>query len=124
MSVHRIRSIALLVAVLGSTALVVAALLVPVYSTQSASSDGASIAGSSTLVEENGARGFIVAAIPLLVSLAVGALLRARGWRAAMPIAWGLTAMLGVFTVLGLMSVGMFIAPITVALIVACAAAS
>jgi len=116
----RAGSIALLIAVVYSAALVVAGFLVPMYSSLSVSSSGEVAHGSATLVAVNGLGGAFVLAIPLLVTLAVWAALRHRAQRGAMPVAWTLTGLLAVFNLAALMSIGLFVIPATVALVVAC----
>ena len=123
----RTTRIALAGATLWSLALVVAALTVPVYSGETTSSDstGATIATSTsaTLVEVNGWWGLVVACLPLLACLVVGALLLGPGGGAARGAAVVVVALLGVVTVLGLLSIGIFILPVTLALALAVAVA-
>lgn len=111
---------ALAVAVIYGAALVMAGFLVPVYSTESASSDGEVLVGSATLVAENGAGIVAVLAIPLLLSVAVGTALLLLPRRGALPTAWGLTGLLAAFNLLAMLSIGVFVIPVTVALVVAC----
>ena len=97
-------------------ALLLAGSLVPVYSSESASSSGASTSSSETLVQANGLNVLIVLAIPLIVSLLVAAALRVDRRNAA----WLLTGSLGCFAVLALLSIGLLVLPVVVALAVAC----
>jgi hypothetical protein len=60
-----------------------------------------------------------VLAVPLAATLLVGAFLH---WRVR-AAAWGVTAVLGALTVLALMSVGVLVVPVVVALTVACSSA-
>jgi len=121
---RRITSAALLVAVTYSAALVMAGFLVPVYSTDSASSDGEVLVGSATLVADNGAGVIVVLAIPLLISAVVGALLFLLPRRGTLTTAWLLTGLLAAFNLLAMLSIGIFVVPVTAALVVACATSS
>jgi hypothetical protein len=73
---------------------------------------------TSSLVSDNGVWVLLPLSIPLVVVLLVGVSLT-LGWRAA---AWVLTLLLAVFTLLAMLSIGIFILPVTLTLIVACAA--
>jgi hypothetical protein len=113
-------AVALLVAAAYGVALVVAAFTLPVYeSTSSSSSDGSSQA-SDTLVGANGLGVALVLGVPLLVTIAVGCALW-QGSRWALPIAWTLTGLLGAANLLAMLSVGVFVLPVTAALALACA---
>jgi hypothetical protein len=124
----RTSATALSFAVVWSALLVVGALVLPAYGTasQSATVDSgtgsASTApvttGTETLVGVNGHGVLIVVGIPLVVTLLVGAALAFRRRR----IGWVLTSILGLFTLLAMLSIGIFILPTTLALVVACAA--
>lgn len=107
--------IALAGATLWSLALVVAALTVPVYSGETGGTDStgavSTTSSSTTLVGENGWWGVVVAGIPLAACLVVGALLLGPGGRGAQVAALVVVALLGVLTVLSLLSVGVFVAP-------------
>lgn len=113
----RVGIVALLFAGVYSLALIVAGFLVPAYSTQSSSTSGAVSHGSDTLVAVNGPGVVIVLGIPLFLSLAVGAAL-VPGHRWALPLAWTLTGLLAVFNVVALLSIGVFVIPVTAALVV------
>ena len=63
-------------------------------------------------------------AIPLLVTLAVACGLWQGSRRAALPIAWTLTGLLAAANLLAMLSVGVFVLPVTAALVVACAKSS
>jgi hypothetical protein len=112
---------ALVAASAWSAALLVAGFLVPVYSSQGVSADGEVSDGSATLVGQNGLGVVVILAIPLVVSLAVWAVLRTPTRRGAVPIAWTLTGVLAGLNLLALLSIGVFVLPVTVALVVACA---
>lgn len=119
-------SIALGVALVWSLLLVVAAFVAPVYSssTGSSSTDVTSGAvttsettGTGTLVGVNGPGVLVFVALPLVATLVVAWAL-ARGRR---RLGWVVTSVLGVLTVLALLSVGIFFLPVSLALVVACA---
>lgn len=133
--------IALVLAALWSVALIVAATVVPFYQSSSASSsvswsssESSSSNGtveqqpivtssSATLVEVNGPRVLGVVAIPLLAVGAVSASLwhrRARGKRGPGPLAWTVVALCCFFTPLALLSIGIFLVPVTFLLVLAC----
>jgi hypothetical protein len=127
----RVSSVALLFAAVYSAAIIVAGFVVPMYSSLSGSSSpvfssgsaSSSVVlsrGSATLVTVNGVHVVFILAIPLLVTLAVWAALRKGAWRGAVRIAWALTWLLALFNLAALMSIGLYIIPVTVALFVAC----
>ncbi|HEX6515535.1 MAG TPA: hypothetical protein VF049_08160 [Nocardioidaceae bacterium] len=120
----RVSTVALATAVVWALVLVVSAFLVPVYTSISTSSSGKVTRGSDTLVGMNGWGGALVVAVPLLVTLLVAGALLLRPRRAAMASAWVFTALLCVFNLLAIMTVGLFMVPVTAALVVACAATS
>lgn len=102
-------------------ALVLAAFLVPVYDSDSSSSSGGTTQASATLVDVNGLSAAAVFAVPLFVTLGVGCALWQGSQRWALPIAWTLTGLLATGNLLAMLSVGVFVLPLTAALIVACA---
>jgi hypothetical protein len=124
----RTSATALSFALVWSALLVVGALVLPSYGTssQSASMDTTTgvtttepvTTGTATLVGVNGPGVLIVVGIPLVVTLLVGTALAFRRRR----IGWVLTSILGFFTLLAMLSIGIFILPTTLALVVACAA--
>ena len=120
----RASSVALLGAAIWGLGLVVAGFLVPAYQSTNMSSSGELTQSSKTLVGMNGPGVAFVLALPLLVTVLVGCALLLRGRRGAMPVAWALTALLAVFNVLGMLSIGVFVVPVTAALVVACASGS
>jgi hypothetical protein len=108
--------------------LIVAAGVVPAYrgSTETSSSFSA-MAGASpttvvtanvsrTLVQENGAKVLLVVAVPLLLVVAV-ALLLPRHRR----LAWAVTVVVFGFVLAGAFTIGPFVYPVGVLLVVACA---
>jgi hypothetical protein len=112
-------------ALVWSAGLVLAALVAPAGSTSASSADGLTL-GHATLVQTNGLRALVLTAIPLVVSAFVLATLRIRGsgtggsgFRWAAPLAWTAIAVLAVEAILGLMSIGLFIAPVPLLLVAA-----
>jgi hypothetical protein len=123
----RTTSFALAFAAVWSAVLVLAAFVLPVYGTSSASSTGdasgnestsVTTTGTATLVGVNGLGVLLVIGFPLLITLLVGAALAARRRR----LGWVITGVLCFVTVILLTSIGLFVAPTTLALVVACAA--
>jgi len=119
----RVSSIALLGAAVWASALVAAGFLVPVYTTETVSSSGELAQRTETVVGANGPGAVVVLAVPLLATVLVACALLVPA-RAGLPVAWALTALLGVLTVLGMLTIGVFVLPVTAALVVACASAS
>ena len=117
---RRVPAVALPVAAAYGVALVVAAFVLPVYASDSSSSSGETSRGSDTLVGVNGPGVALVLAVPLLVTLAVGFALWQRS-RWALPITWSLTGLLAALNLLAMLSVGIFVLPVTAALVLACA---
>jgi hypothetical protein len=117
----RVERISLAIALIWGIGLVIAAFALPVYQSSGASSSGAFGVGSATLVEVNGWHGLIVAAVPLAAAVVIGcALCRRAGREGAGVLAWIVAGLLIGFTVLGMLSVGVFVLPATIALFVAC----
>ena len=105
-------------ALVWSAGLVLVALLAPLYSTSSASeSDGVTLT-HSTLVQVNGDRALVLMAIPALASLVVLWAIRVRGAGArwAAVIAWTAVGALTAETLLGILTIGVFILPVVVLL--------
>jgi hypothetical protein len=96
--------------------LIVAAVLVPVYSSQTVSLDGGTTASSSsTLVEVNGAGVLIPVSVPAAVAFLVWIALRrkcTRGGRISAYVAWSLIGILFALSVLAILSIGLFILPV------------
>lgn len=113
--------IAWAVAIAWSIAVWFAAFSVPVYSSEGASSDGTVVDSGVTLVGENGLSAVVVISVPLVVSLLVGATLAFVAWPAGRVLAWVLTGLLAALNVLALLSIGIFVLPVTIALVVTCA---
>lgn len=124
-------TIALGVAAAYSLLLVVLATVVPVYGTESSTTtlqpDGSETvevsSGGATLVSVNGLTALLPVAVPLVVTLLVAVLLRRSAGRPAYATAWVLVALYGAFCVLALLSIGIFLMPVALVLLVACACA-
>jgi hypothetical protein len=113
--------LAVLLAALYGAALIVGGFLAPVYESISVSSSGVVMRGTDTLVGVNGRGAAILLGVPLVVVLAVGWALWHGSRRGAIPVAWALTGLLGVLNVLAMLSIGVFVLPVTAALTIACA---
>ena len=122
----RTTTIALAFALAWSALLGAAAIVLPAYgtATESASVDSSTGAttttattGTATLVGVNGSGVLITVSIPLAVTLLVALALAFRRRR----VGWVLTSVLGFFNLLAMLSIGIFILPTTLALVVACA---
>lgn len=101
--------------------LVVGAFVAPLY--QGSSSDGA--VTSASLVDVNGTWGGVVAAIPLVVTVLVtGLLVLAARHRSALVAAWVVIGLFGAFTLLGMLTIGIFLLPVVALLALAAALAS
>ena len=115
-------SLMLSIATVYGSALVIAGLLAPVYASTSGSSSGEVTQGSGgTLVSVNGPGAVFVLGVPLLVTLAVRCALWQHSRRRAVAFAWTLTGLLATFNLLAMLSIGVFVLPVTAALTVACA---
>lgn len=117
----RSERISLAIALVWGAAVVIAALVAPVYQTSGASSSGAVTHGSATLVGVNGWGALIAASAPLAAALMVGNVLWRRAERpGAGVLAWTVAGLLACLNILAMASIGAFVLPVTVALIVAC----
>ncbi len=120
---RRLEWISLAIALASGTGLVIAALLAPVYQSQSASSPGTMTNGSATLAAVNGWSALLVAGAPLAAAAVTGyGLWRRAGRPGAGILAWTVTGLLACFNVLAIATIGGFAVPVTVALFAACAA--
>jgi hypothetical protein len=118
----RLEGISLAFALAWGTALVIAALLVPVYQSLSVSGSQAVIDGSATLVAVNGWGVLLAAGAPLAAAVVTGwALWRRTGRPGAGVLAWTVTGLLVCFNFLAVLSIGVFVIPATLALVIACA---
>lgn len=118
----RTASLAMLLATSYGAALIVGGFVAPLYETTSVSPSGVVKDGTDTLVGVNGLGVVIVLGVPLVMTLAVGWALWHGSRRGAISVAWALTGLLGVLNVAAMLSIGVFVLPVTAALIVACAA--
>jgi hypothetical protein len=114
-------SVALVIAGVWGLGLVVAGFVVPMYRTIRQSESGEVARGSDTLVGANGLGVVVVLAVPFVVTVLVGWALLLRAHRGGLPVAWTLTGLVAGLTFLSMPSIGLFIIPITVSLVVACA---
>jgi len=125
--------IALAVAAVWSVGLLVGAATLPAYKRVSAAYSStvagplATTESSATLVEENGAGVLAFVAIPLVISGAIALALWRRqrvGRPGAGPFAWTVCGILLIFCLLAMLTIGVFVVPVAVALVVGCALAS
>lgn len=103
-----------------AAALVVGAVLLPVYSVEE-SGGGSS---SSTLVGENGLGVLLPVAFPAVLTAIVWYALRrkcSRGSRAGGYVAWSLAGLLVVFCFVAILSIGAFVLPVALLLLLAAA---
>jgi hypothetical protein len=112
--------LALLVARIYSVAIIVAGFFLPAYTSLSVTSTGEVKRVSTTLVGENGFGSVFVLSVPLVLTLAVGVALRLHAKRRAMAVAWTLTGLFAMFNLAGVMSIGLYIIPVTLCLLYAC----
>ena len=107
-----------------ATWLVVAAFVLPVYGSAISPSSGtppdSAVHASQTLVEVNGPVAAVEMAVPLAATLVVAIAFRSGVHRVRMVVGWTATGLLAVFNVLGMLTVGVFVLPVTVALVLAC----
>jgi len=125
--------VALGIAALWSVVLLVGAATLPAYQRVSATYSS-TVAGpastttsSTTLVEENGTEDLAIVAIPLVIAGVVALTLgrrRRTGRPGAGAFAWVLCAVLLTFCLLGILTIGLFVLPVAIALVVGCALAS
>ncbi|MHB1063016.1 MAG: hypothetical protein ACYC1Z_00710 [Georgenia sp.] len=102
----------------------IGAIVAPLYSGVSVDSKtGTEVTDTASLVDINGWWVLTYAAIPLVITLIVAALLWRRGLeRGPGATAWTAVGLLTAFTLLGMMTIGIFILPVTGCLIAACSA--
>ena len=114
--------VSLAIAAVWGAGLLAAVAVIPVYSSSGTSSSGSVTHGSATLVGVNGWGVLLVAAVPLVATVMVGGALWRRGSRPGTGVlAWTIGGLLAVFNVLALLSIGVFVIPVTACLLVACA---
>ncbi len=117
----RVRLVALGFAIVWSVALLLGGFSLPLYSTSTEDTSAGTTTGTDTLVGANGTGAVIVLLVPLLVSLLVAAGLLAQT-RLGRVAAWILTAALFGATAVAIFSIGVFVLPVPLALLVACVA--
>jgi hypothetical protein len=107
-------------ALVWSAGLIVAALVWPAYSSSTTSGDTVTL-GHSTLVQVNGARALVLMAVPLVLSGVVLSAIRLR--RAGVPftgaVAWVAIGVLAIEALVGIMTIGLLIAPVPILLALA-----
>ena len=114
--------ISLAIALASGAGLVIAAVLAPVYQSQSVSSTGAITNGSATLVGVNGWSVLLIAGVPLAAAVVTGYGLWHRAGRpGAGVLAWTVTGLLACFNVVAMATIGVLVIPVTAALLAACA---
>ena len=117
----RLQRISLASAVVWGAGLVIAAVFAPAHQSSKVSTTGTVTDGSATLVGVNGWGALVVAGAPLAVTLVIWyALWRRRGQQSAGTLAWVVTVLLVCFNLLAMLSIGVFLIPVTVALVIAC----
>ena len=118
----RFERISLVIALVWGTGLAAAALVAPVYQSSSYSNSGTVTDGSATVVGVNGWGALLVAIAPLAAAMVTGwALWRRTGRQGAGVFAWAVTGLLVCFNLLAMLSIGVLVLPVTLALVVACA---
>jgi hypothetical protein len=119
---RRLEWVSLAIASVWSAGLLAAAVVVPVYSSSGVSSSGSVTNGSATLTGVNGWGVLLVVGVPLAATVVVGGALWRRGSRpGAGVLAWTIAGLFAVFNILALLSIGVFVIPVTACLFVACA---
>ena len=102
----------LVASIISGAGLLVAALTIPVY--------GGTV--SATLVQVNGGRVIVIVALPLVGALLASGSILARAGRARGGVGvftWLVVGALGAFTLVGILTIGPFVAPVPVCLLVA-----
>jgi hypothetical protein len=119
--VGRGAAVALGFAVVWSGVLLVSAVTVPAYESETRSTGGEVVRDTATLVEVNGPWALVVVAAPLVATAVVAWALWSGGSRhGAVLAAWAAVGLLTALSVLALLSVGMFFLPTALALALAC----
>ena len=102
-----------------SVLLLPAALLVPVYASQTTDWRGETVEGGRTLVEVNGASALIPVAVVVITAAVGAAALARRQWRPGAParrVALGAASALVLLGAVGPASIGIFVLPAGIAL--------
>ena len=106
-------------ALVWSIGLIIAALVIPAYGTETSSQTNGVTLTNSTLLQDNGAGALVLVTIPALVSLIVLIAIRSRrrqdaawsGW-----LAWTAIGALAVECILGIATIGAFMLPVAILL--------
>lgn len=109
-------------ALVWSAGLVLAAVLVPAYGSDTSSASGGLTLTSSTLLQSKGAGALVLVMIPALASLVVAFAMiyrRRNGARWSSPAAWTAIGVVTVEALLGVLSVGGFMLPVAILLALA-----
>lgn len=110
----RTSAVALVVGLVAGIGLVVLGVAAPLYGSSGS-------AGPATLLQVNGPGVLVVLTMPLILALvATALLLTGRSW--ARGIAWACAAVTTGLAIVSLLSIGLFVLPVAIALVVACAA--
>ena len=106
------------VALVWSAGLVLAALLVPAYTSNTTSAVNGVTLTRSTLAQENGARAMALVAVPVLACIVVLWAMRARraGARWGAAVAWAGVGLVALEALVGILTIGAFILPAAICL--------
>jgi hypothetical protein len=106
------------IALVWSAGLVLAALLVPAYASNSTSELNGVTLTRSTLAQENGARAIVLVAAPVLACIVVLWAIRARraGARWGAPVARAGVGLVAAEALVGILTIGVFILPAAILL--------
>jgi len=106
-------------ALVWSVGLIVAALVIPAYGTETSSQTNGVTLTSSTLLQNKGAGALVLVTIPALVSLIVLIAIRSRRRRDGAwsgRVAWTAIGALTVESILGIATIGAFLLPVAILL--------
>ena len=121
-SLGRVTSTALVFAGIWSVLIILGGFLLPIYASESRSDPGLVVHGPRTVVGVNGPVAIVVICVPAVATLLVRAALELwsrRGLRGGVAVAWLVVALLAVFAVLTVVSIGFAVVPVVAALLVA-----
>jgi hypothetical protein len=106
-------------ALVWSLGLVLAALLVPTYASETSSAAAGLTLSRATLAQSQGAWAVVLVTVPALVSVTVAAAMlyrRREGANWSGPVAWTAIGLLAIESLLGILSVGAFMLPVAILL--------
>jgi hypothetical protein len=106
-------------ALVWSIGLIIAALVIPAYRTETSSPTNGVTLTSSTLLQDNGVGALVLVVIPVLVSLIVLVAMRFRRRQDAAwsgRVAWTAIGVLAVESLLGIATIGAFMLPVAILL--------